>query len=396
MNKKNKIIIVLMIILMTIGSQVYASEIVKKLYPMNIENLVENNHNVIIKTYELKLTDNPEEIPTTDVFMYGENYKYSHIIKEDLKNINSINHVETIELETSTNKIDTILNELDDTMEYSKDGFEGILSLDINSIQTVAKGYNSSKKEVTINREFPNLTSQDLSLIPKTVSHNNQTYTLKDINFVATNSSSVSNNQVTTTYKGLAVYGAMQTSSYVTGYITTANYTGEIQKSEFNNVIYRVKYISENELYEIIESDDVVTDETVSNTNIVPLLIFIFAILVLASIFYCIYNFIFKYNVKVYNQSNYEYIKISKLRIDLKNPKKLVDLNKIDTSKITSSNFILEIKKDILKKLKNNEISVIYKDRVITVTIDEDFDFSQNQLEFDFVEKEESNTDIFY
>ena len=138
----------------------------------------------ISKTYELSPTDDPALIPTGDFERSGRIYTLLDIIKEDQTETDTKEHIEVITLETDTSDMAEILQLLEPELEITtEDGYTGVLTPDYPSIQVEASGYGTSSRTVSATRTYPNLSSADVALIPKTTEEGGRTLTLADVDW---------------------------------------------------------------------------------------------------------------------------------------------------------------------------------------------------------------------
>jgi hypothetical protein len=131
-------------------------------------------------------------------------------------------------------------------MEYvAEDGFAGVLTLDISTIQTAAAGTKASRYTLSVTREYPRLSGSDLSLVPKTVTEKGKVYTLAGVQWRAGNVSAVDYEELPDYYTAVAKYTASGTSTKITGYITTAEYKGDLTQLSQGQTIYTAYFIGE-------------------------------------------------------------------------------------------------------------------------------------------------------
>lgn len=195
----------------------------------------------IRKIYELPADADPGFISHDDFLRNNIQYTCSDILQEvvvaeDKKNLTQ---TETV---TSANKnTDTILGLLPQYKDVeTEDGYTGTLQLDTASIKTEVSGYGSKTNTTTIVREYPNLSDADLSYIPKTVEENGKTYNFQSVDWQSDNWANVDDYEISNRYKARVTYSGSSTSSYVKGYVTTANYVGEVSKSDISVIRYTV------------------------------------------------------------------------------------------------------------------------------------------------------------
>lgn len=96
---------------------------------------------LIIKTYQLSPEDDPSELVDEPFDLEGYHYEHLETVKEDQTFHDSKAHTETVTVTTSSDSLAAILEQLAPTMEYSKDGYSGVLTLDHTTLQTEAAGY---------------------------------------------------------------------------------------------------------------------------------------------------------------------------------------------------------------------------------------------------------------
>lgn len=210
------------------------------------EDMVSENidgRQLIVKTYTLSPDADPGELVEEPFELEGYTYHHLETVKEEQPYEDSKFQTETITLETSTDDLAAILNQLAPTMEYSKDGYSGTLTLDHTSLQTEAAGYTTKYYTISEKKEFPGLTRNDPSFIPTTTVKNGSTLTLSDIAWTVTGTGLADDTLVPTSYTATATYTATGSRKVVTGYVTTASYTGEVTAKGIEAVKYTVTYL---------------------------------------------------------------------------------------------------------------------------------------------------------
>lgn len=370
---------------------VFANDVSTMLYPTDINYEVQNGYNVINKTYALSYSDDPTIIPKETFKQYGEDYVFSEIIRKEISEDDKKEHTETIIINTSSNDLNTILSEFEETMEYNKDGYVGTLKLDINSINSEVSGYSNSSYTAKRTREYPNFSTQDTSLVPKTITDGGLTYNLQTVNFKPTNTNSIDSTEVATSYTAVATYTTNVSNKSINGYKTTANYVGSISKSVTDKVLYTAIFIGNpineieiNDTEIVVPIEDEITTNKLDFSGVFSMFKVLFLLIVIASIVYGIYFFLFYKNITVFNQNGLEYKKVGKLHLNTKNPKLVINLNTIPVSKISSGNFVLELSGSIIKTLANKEIFTIFKDEENSHLIRNDIDVNKYQFEANF------------
>ena len=217
-----------------------------KVYPSGVTETVENGNRLIIKTYELDASEKPEDIPREPFERGGWTFSLTDIIRKETANAETRAHTETITVSTDTKELEQILPMLAPTMEYkSDDGFVGVLSLDVASIKVETAGTRTSSYTMSVTREYPRLSANDTSLVPKTVTDRGTTYTLAGVDWRAGNTVTVDYESLPEYYTAIATYTATGSSTRVTGYTTTAEYSGTLAKLSQGKTVYTAYFLGE-------------------------------------------------------------------------------------------------------------------------------------------------------
>ncbi len=210
------------------------------------EEVVSENRDgrqLIIKTYTLPPDTDPSELIEEPFELEGYTYHHLSTVKEEQAFKTSKAQTEVITLETETDDLAKILEQLEPTMEYSKNGFSGTLTLDHTTIQTEAAGYTTKYYTITDTKQFPGLSRNDPSCVPFTTVKNGSTLTLSDISWTVTGTGLADDTLIPTSYTATATYTATGSRSVATGYVTTASYTGEVIAEGIQSIAYTVTYL---------------------------------------------------------------------------------------------------------------------------------------------------------
>ena len=217
-----------------------------KVFPSDVTELRDGGNWQIIKTYELSAGELAEDIPRDSFERQGWTFTLTDIIRKESANAETRAHTETITLDTETNDLAAILTLLSPTMEYTADdGFVGILSLDVSSIKVETAGTRTSSYNMSVTREYPHLSTNDTSLVPKTVTDRGTTYTLAGVDWKAGNYVTVDYERIPEYYTAIATYNATGYSTKVTGYTTSAVYTGSLAKLSQGKTYYTAYFLGE-------------------------------------------------------------------------------------------------------------------------------------------------------
>jgi hypothetical protein len=212
-----------------------------ELIPVDIINFP--NRMEIRRIYELSANSDPARIPRTSFTRDNIRYRFTDIIRETIigEETKILTEIETVD--SPKNDIESILLLLPQTKEIiTEDGFSGILHLNNSTIRADVSGYGSRTNDVSITRTYPNLYNRDSQYIPKTVTENNITYTLTNIEWRTDNTDNIDDFGIGNRFTAVASYSGVRTTSFVRGYIVTAEYTGEVSRSDISNVRYTVVF----------------------------------------------------------------------------------------------------------------------------------------------------------
>ena len=240
------------------GQTVNALPELPVLYPVEVQEYTAGDLDEprISKTYELSLTDDPALIPTEDFERSGRTYTLLDIIKEDQTETDTKEHIEVITLETDTSDMAEILQLLEPELEITtEDGYTGTLTPDYPSIQVEASGYGTSSRTVSATRTYPNLSSADVALIPKTTEEGGRTLTLADVDWQEAATDYQDGYDLAIRYTATATYTGTATSKYATGYTVTADYKGDVTRTDCDTVRYTAIFASHGETQSDTEAE---------------------------------------------------------------------------------------------------------------------------------------------
>ena len=304
---------------------------------------------LIIKTYQLSPEDDPSELVDEPFDLEGYHYEHLETVKEDQTFHDSKAHTETVTVTTSSDSLAAILEQLAPTMEYSKDGYSGVLTLDHTTLQTEAAGYTTKYYTITDTKQFTGLPRNDPSYVPTTTVKDGKTLSLSNISWAVTGTGLADDTLVPTSYTATATYQATGSRSAATGYITTATYTGEITSEGIGSVQYTVTYLG---------------TQLKSGFSIgLPLLVLLAAgLAMLAAILAFLY--LRRPNAAIYamNAKGVAYKKLGRQRIAVRNPK--LDFTKLKEYPAGDSS--VELKNKLARKLAGRLISIRLYDGVRT------------------------------
>jgi len=217
----------------------------QRVFPASVsESYNAFNVREVVRTYELLPHENPEWINTDSFTRNGYFFKFAELTRQTDLLHTSREHTEVLEIETARNDLEAIISGLSTTMNYtSEDGYSGVLKLNLASVSVSQNGSRTNSRTVSQTREYPHLSSADVSLIPQTITVDGRVYTLNDVTWGTNATSPVDFNAVTTTFTAVATYTRTATSTSPTGFTTRIEYTGTLTRVSTSDVRFVATFI---------------------------------------------------------------------------------------------------------------------------------------------------------
>ena len=217
-------------------------------YPTEVHHYERNHKRMIEQIYELNHDQEPSDKICEDFVQDVYYYTLESITKNTDFTVDKKEHRETVTVESKSKNIGDIMPLLAKTKAVTTaDGYSGTLNLDESSITVEAKGYKSGSKTVRASRTYPNLLNADLAYIPKSITENGTELELADVNWQKDLTYNPDDYAIGERYLAEAVYQGTKKYSYVTGYVVTAEYTGEVAKETAQKDIYTLTFVGERE-----------------------------------------------------------------------------------------------------------------------------------------------------
>ena len=209
------------------------------LLPVDI--IIDQDSREIRKVYDLSPNMDPATLPMEAFERDGSRYECTDILREVVIGSETQTITQTETVDSAKKDMETVLELLPQEKETTtEDGFTGTLHLVLDSIKTEPVGYGSSTKPVTATRSYPNLASADANHLPKTITEGGRTLKLQDIQWQTDNTYNADDYEIGDRFTAICTYGGSKSVSYVTGYTTTANYTGEVYRTGVTVIRYTV------------------------------------------------------------------------------------------------------------------------------------------------------------
>lgn len=197
----------------------------------------------VTNVYEVAEDFDPSALVENGYKKDGYLFAYHKTDKKVNENKQTKELSESIAIETATDNKQGILNRLPQTIEYNKEDFTGVLSLEYNSIATEVAAYKTQNTTLSTVKEYTELMAADNSYIPQTAEKEGQTLQLTDVNWAVMGTGLSGDTLVPTEYKATATYSKTISDKVPSSYVTTAIYTGTVSKPEPTTITYTLTYV---------------------------------------------------------------------------------------------------------------------------------------------------------
>lgn len=217
-------------------------------YPSEVHHYERNHKLVIEQIYEMNHDQEPSDKICEDFAQDGYFYTLESITKNTDFIVDKKEHREIVTIESPSKNIGDIMPLLAKTKAVTTaDGYDGTLNLDESSITVETKGYKLGSKTIQASRTYPNLLNADLAYIPKNITENGTELELADVNWQRDMTYNPDDYAIGERYFAETLYQGTKNYSYVTGYVVTAEYTGEVAKETAQKDIYTLTFVGERE-----------------------------------------------------------------------------------------------------------------------------------------------------
>lgn len=235
---KKRIALLTMALLMVLPMNAIALEVPTETIVQNL-----NGSQQVVKTYTIAPGDDPQELIEEPFELEGYLYTFADIVKVENHVEESKQHTETVTVETSKKDLSVILEQLAPTLEYDDGLYSGTLSLDHTSLHTEAAGYASRSSTLSETKTIGPLDRNDMSYVPATTVKNGVTLNLANVDWQVIGTDLVGDVLSPSSYQAVATYTGKSYYSAATGYITTAEYVGEVTRDGVESVTYELTYL---------------------------------------------------------------------------------------------------------------------------------------------------------
>lgn len=238
---------------------------------------------------------------------------------------------------TNTNNLEEVIKLFNDTKDIEEDDYVGTLKRDNSSLKIEINDSYQEEYKVYLQKNYDNVSSNELNDIPKQITQNGTTYYLVNPVWNVAKTENVSDGEVPVKYDGIMYYEGIKTKTIITSYLATIKYDGVLEKEVPNTTTFTVTYKEVKEYWNIVSAIAGTTG-------------FIFASgIILLNI----------KNVKIYNLQNGEYKLVKKLRLT-KDKKLFINLT---PTKKEDRIYKIVLSKSLYKAVKGKNVKIKYYDR---------------------------------
>lgn len=320
---------------------------------MRFENL--NGQQRAVLTYTLAPDIDPDTLKEESIEYEGFRYTWAYTTKEEHPYQEVKTVTQTVTVETSKKDLSAILAELAPTIAYDDGEYTGTLALDHTTLSTEAAGYANRSSTVTETKVIGGLDRNDMSYIPATTVKNGKTLALSNVEWQVTATALVGEALVPCQYQAVATYSGSSSYQVATGYVTTADYVGEVVSSGIKDVTYTVVYTGT----EIIPSTSELQPSGIGSFlhgNSLGVTLFVIGLLVVAFLVMLALR-IRQKNVNIFipaeDSNDYKLIDRQKIKVEAPT----VDLRRLNL--FTGATVAIEVKRRALKKMSGMTVCVL-------------------------------------
>ena len=208
-----------------------------------VQNL--NGSQQVIKTFTVAPDEDPQTLIEEPFELEGYLYTFKDITKVENLIDDTKRYTEVVTVETTDDDLSVILEKLMPTIEYDDGQYHGTLTLDHTSLYTEATSYSTRSYTVSETKTIGQLDRNDMSYVPATTVKNGVTLSLADVDWQVTGTDLVGEVLAPSSYQAVATYSGKAYYTAADGYVTTAEYVGEIRREGIEDITYTVTYLGE-------------------------------------------------------------------------------------------------------------------------------------------------------
>ena len=213
---------------------------------VDMETYEKDGKKYIEKTYVIDVDEDISDVADGTFELDG--YSYSQI---DIKSepIVETEKKEVEELKTASVSAQgavEIYKKIGETLEYAdEDGFHGELKPDLENVKYYASGYTYKTMTKNGSQMYYNLSSMDISQIPKSIWRDGIQLKLMDVQWIGDNRSASGDTAVGNNFAAKGIYQGTYQVNMPSGYTAEVMYKGTAEKELSEQTAYTVTYVGE-------------------------------------------------------------------------------------------------------------------------------------------------------
>lgn len=340
-----------LLLVLSMATSAFAAEVPESFVTENL-----NGQQRLVKTYTLAPDIDPDSLKEPSFDYDGFTYTWAYTTKVEHPFLEAKDMVEIVTVETAKNDLSQILAGLAPSIEYDDGEFTGELSLDHTTLKTEVAGYTTKYSKTTETKVIGNLDRNDMSYIPATTVKNGKTLSLANVDWQVTGTALVGESLVPSQYQAVATYSASSSYQAATGYVTTAEYHGEVVSEGIESITYTVVFTGEA----IVPTDAAhAGDLTIAGHHLMMVAIVLLSALLIGLL---VYLYLHRKNVYVYvpGDKPRDYKVIAKFRVEPSTP--VIDISSAEP--YPEGTVAVEIKRPLAQKLLGMDFYVQCKDQI--------------------------------
>ena len=195
-----------------------------------------------VKTFTVPPDTDPQSLLEESFTRDGYTYTYDRITKKENRYSDKAQYTETVTVNTASKDLAAVLAALPTRVEYDDGTYRGALFLEYPTLRTEASGYTTKSRTLQVTKEIENLDSNDMAYVPASASKDGVELPLQSVDWQVQVAALVDDVLVPSQYQAVAVYAGKTYYRAATGYITTAEYRGEVTAEGIESITYTVTY----------------------------------------------------------------------------------------------------------------------------------------------------------
>ena len=213
---------------------------------VDMDSYEKDGKKYIEKTYVIDVDEDISDVADGTFELDG--YAYSQIdIKSEPIVETEEKEVEQLEkASVSAQGTQEIYKTIGETIEYAdEDGFHGNLKPDLENVKYYASGYTYKTMTKNGSQMYYNLSSMDISQIPKSIWRDGIQLKLMDVQWIGDNRSASADTAVGNNFAAKGTYQGTYQVNIPSGYIAEVLYKGTVEKEISEQTAYKVTYVGE-------------------------------------------------------------------------------------------------------------------------------------------------------